>query len=62
MVAEDTDQVRVLKKFTNDNLKDVDVRVPLGVFTVVTGVSGAGKSSLINGILLPALSLGKIWM
>jgi excinuclease ABC subunit A len=38
------------------NLKDVDVRIPLGVLTCVTGVSGAGKSSLVNGILLPALA------
>ena len=37
------------------NLKNVDVKIPLGVFACVTGVSGAGKSSLVNGILLPAL-------
>ncbi len=37
------------------NLRDVDVRIPLGVLCAVTGVSGAGKSSLINGILRPAL-------
>jgi excinuclease ABC subunit A len=37
------------------NLKKIDVRIPLGVLVAVTGVSGAGKSSLINGILLPAL-------
>ncbi len=37
------------------NLKNVDVTIPLGVFACVTGVSGAGKSSLVNGILLPAL-------
>jgi excinuclease ABC subunit A len=37
------------------NLKDVDVDFPLGVLAAVTGVSGAGKSSLINGILQPAL-------
>ncbi|MFF7247194.1 ATP-binding cassette domain-containing protein [Embleya sp. NPDC008237] len=33
------------------NLRELDVRLPLGVFTVVTGVSGAGKSSLIGGVL-----------
>ena len=38
------------------NLKNIDVKIPLGVFTCVTGVSGSGKSSLINGIVLPALS------
>jgi excinuclease ABC subunit A len=37
------------------NLRDLDVKIPLGVLTAVTGVSGAGKSSLVNGILLPAL-------
>ena len=38
------------------NLKNIDVSIPIGIFTCVTGVSGSGKSSLVNGILLPALS------
>ena len=37
------------------NLRNIDVKLPLGVLCAVTGVSGAGKSSLINGILHPAL-------
>jgi excinuclease ABC subunit A len=39
-----------------NNLKNIDVKIPLNVFTVVTGVSGSGKSSLINQILYPAAS------
>ena len=38
-----------------NNLKDLEVDIPLGVFTCVTGVSGSGKSSLINQTLYPAL-------
>ena len=37
------------------NLKDIDVKFPLGVLTLVTGVSGSGKSSLVGDILYPAL-------
>ena len=38
------------------NLKHVDVEIPLGCFVCVTGVSGSGKSSLVNGIINPTLS------
>lgn len=41
---------------TGHNLKNVDLTVPLGKFICVTGVSGSGKSSLINGTLHPLLS------
>ena len=45
----------VLKGARMNNLKGIDVIIPLNVFTCVTGVSGSGKSSLIKGILYPAL-------
>lgn len=45
-----------LKGCKGHNLKDVDVDFPLGLFLCVTGVSGSGKSSLINGTLQPILS------
>lgn len=45
-----------LKGCTGHNLKDVDFKLPLGTFTCVAGVSGSGKSSLVNGTLEPILS------
>lgn len=45
-----------VKGAQENNLKNVDVKFPLGVFTVVTGVSGSGKSSLVKKVLHPALA------
>ncbi len=41
---------------SENNLKNIDVDVPLGIFTCITGVSGSGKSSLINEVLYKALA------
>ncbi len=46
----------VLRGCRGNNLKNVDVRIPLGKLIVVTGVSGSGKSSLVNGTLQAALN------
>ncbi|GAB2695705.1 excinuclease ABC subunit UvrA [Mucilaginibacter koreensis] len=45
----------LIKGARENNLKNIDVKFPLGVFTVVTGVSGSGKTSLVKRILQPAL-------
>ena len=44
-----------IKGARENNLKGIDVKIPLGVMTCVTGVSGSGKSSLVKGILYPAV-------
>jgi excinuclease ABC subunit A len=53
-----TAQVNFLKihQARENNLQAVDFELPLGVFTAITGPSGSGKSSLIDGILYPALA------
>ncbi|MCL2602936.1 MAG: excinuclease ABC subunit UvrA [Defluviitaleaceae bacterium] len=45
-----------IKGAAENNLKDIDVIIPIGVFTCVTGVSGSGKSSLINEVLYKRLA------
>lgn len=45
-----------LKGATGNNLKNVNLEIPLGKLVVVTGISGSGKSSLINGTLYPILN------
>ena len=45
-----------VKGAAENNLKNIDVKFPLGVMTCVTGVSGSGKSSLVNEILYKALA------
>ena len=45
-----------LKGASGNNLKNVDLEIPLGKLVVVTGISGSGKSSLINGTLYPILN------
>lgn len=46
-------QVISLRGASQNNLKNIDIDIPIGLFTCVTGVSGSGKSSLINDILYP---------
>ena len=51
-----SDKFIEVKGASQNNLKNIDAKFPIGVFTAVTGVSGSGKSSLVNEILYPALS------
>lgn len=46
----------VVRGARKNNLKNIDVTIPLGCMTLITGVSGSGKSSLVNEVLLPYLS------
>ena len=52
----DWDKSIIIRGARQNNLKNIDVEIPLGVLTAVTGVSGSGKSSIVNQILYPAIS------
>jgi excinuclease ABC subunit A len=53
-------QFLVLKGATGNNLKNLTLKIPLGTFTLITGVSGSGKSSIINETLVKIL-MGKVY-
>lgn len=55
-IAKNSRKWLTIEKAAENNLADIDVKIPLGLLVAVTGVSGAGKSTLINQILHPALA------
>ena len=56
MRTKQDDRMLIIKGAKQNNLKNITAKIPVGLFTCITGVSGSGKSSLINQILYPAMS------
>ena len=54
--AKNSSKILTFSKITTNNLKKIDLKIPLGLFCCISGVSGSGKSSLIIDTLYPALS------